>query len=543
MSRPPLLLAVAAALAFGIPPAAAGTAAVSEKAWEDRSIGFSIQPLRGWEPKAKKNPDDPLARNDAGGWYSKDPDWKGAECTVLRFGSFFGEGSRTVATEDAAKKEGEKKPDEPRAPRTPEEMFGKGLASFEAWQEMVTKSCKARGESLALNGTPAKFGEDQGMLYEGWLLRRDGSRVLLYGSSVRRGAFEVAVLYEAHEGKDFVRDLRGAYRSSTRSLRILPEKVMRKAEAEMAKKLQGSSAEEAWAEKAIANLPKGWKHSRTEHYVVLYDQSVDFTNPGLVARIGNQLERIRAQVYEKMFPAARPITATSIVKVVQDPEAYYAYGAPRGSAGYWSWPSRELVFFCLPGSQKGVDVTLDVLNHEAFHQYIFYAVGQVSPHSWFNEGHGDYFAGFNLSEGKFKQGKFAWRQDIIREAIEGRTHVPLDKFLKFSQQEYYRQGGDKAKGEDVRQNYAQGWSLVWFLRTTKDPRYTPILGKYFDVLKAAVTAWREGEEAAAAAEGRAPAQITPPDVDAKASEAALKAAFEGVDLAQLEKDWIASKPW
>src|SRR5688572_23282611 len=262
-----LLLLAALLASLGIPPAMAGTAAVSEKAWEDRAIGFSIQPLRGWEPKAKKNPDDPLARNDAGGWYSKDPDWRGAECSVLRFGSFFGEGSRTVATEDAEKKEGERKPDEPRAPRTTEEMFGKGLASFDAWYAAAQKGCKARGDDLELAPTPAKFGEDQGVLYEGRLLRRDGSRILVYGASVRRGSFEVAVIYEAFDGKDFVRDLRGAYRASTRSLRILPDKVMRKAEAEMAKKLQGSSAEEAWAEKAIANLPKGWKHSRTEHYV------------------------------------------------------------------------------------------------------------------------------------------------------------------------------------------------------------------------------------------------------------------------------------
>ena len=37
--------------------------------------------------------------------------------------------------------------------------------------------------------------------------------------------------------------------------------------------------------------------------------------------------------------------------------------------------------------------SLLVLYHEAFHQYIYYAVGEVAPHDWFNEGHGDYFSG------------------------------------------------------------------------------------------------------------------------------------------------------
>jgi hypothetical protein len=554
--RLPPALAVLVLLAAA--PALAGTAAVSERAYEDKTIGFSIHPLVGWEPKAKKNPDDPLARNDAGGWYSKDRDWPKAECTVLRFGNFFGEEDRGVATSaakpekpldpekpgDPEAPEGEKKPEGPAPPRTAKEMFGAGFKSFEEWLGWNKKFMKQRGIDIDLTPTKAKFEEDEGFLWEGRIVAGP-ARVLLYGASVRRAGFEVAVIYEAPEGKDFVRDLKGAFKSSAKSLRILKPKDMAKAREALEKKLKGATGEEAFAERAIANLPKGWKHSRTANYVVLYDQSVDFTNPGLIARIGNQLEKIRAQVYEPLFPAARPITATSIVKVLQDPKAYAAYGAPDGSAGYWSWPSRELVFFCVPGSQKGVDITLDVLNHEAFHQYIFYAVGQVSPHSWFNEGHGDYFAGFNLDvqAGKFRAGKFHWRQEIIREAIERKTYVPLEKFLKFSQPEYYRRGGDRAKGENVGQNYAQGWSLVWFLRTTKDPRYAPILGRYFDTIKAAVGKWREEEDAAAAKEGRAPAEITPPLVDAAASEAALKAAFEGVDVPQLERDWIESKPW
>ena len=40
--------------------------------------------------------------------------------------------------------------------------------------------------------------------------------------------------------------------------------------------------------------------------------------------------------------------------------------------------------------------TLAVLYHEAFHQFIFYSVGEVAPHSWFNEGHGDYFSGADV---------------------------------------------------------------------------------------------------------------------------------------------------
>jgi len=82
--------------------------------------------------------------------------------------------------------------------------------------------------------------------------------------------------------------------------------------------------------------------------------------------------------------------------------------------------------------------------------------------------------------------------------------VPLDKFLRFSQAEYYQRGGDPAKGGDVLQNYAQGWSFIWFLRTTKEPKYQGILDRYFNTLKAAVTGWRTADEEAARKENRKP---------------------------------------
>jgi len=61
--------------------------------------------------------------------------------------------------------------------------------------------------------------------------------------------------------------------------------------------------------------------------------------------------------------------------------------------------------------------SLRVLYHEAFHQYIHYAVGDVAPHSWFNEGHGDYFAGHNYRGRKFKSDVFRWRTGIIANAL------------------------------------------------------------------------------------------------------------------------------
>jgi hypothetical protein len=572
MDLRPLARALPAALvaaAFLSPGRAAGdTQSLAEGVFEDTSVGYAVRPIRGWEPRPRKNPDDPVERVMAGGWYmrpnpKKRDETDGVECLVLRFGSYFEDGDRAVATGPVeGKKEGEGgdegkpeggggegKPEggggeegkpETEAPRTVKEMFGKGPASFDEWFENWAKWQRTRGLYVDLKPRPAKMGDDEGRLWEG-VVAQGPHKFQVIGASVRRGPFEVAILYFAPDGKWFARDYKSAFSSSAKSLRILPEKTMRRAREALEKKLKGADPEAAFVEKAIAGLPPGWKHHRTDHYVIVYDKTVDFTNPGLVRRIANQLELIRANVYEKLFPAARPITALSIVKVTQDPKQYEAYGAPAGSAGYWSWPSRELVFFC---QKENTDVTLDVLNHEAFHQYIFYAVGQVAPHSWYNEGHGDYFAGFNLKEGKFTSGKFHWRQEKVKRAIESKTYVPLKDFLSFDQNKYYgRFGGDDRSGGNIGQNYAQGWSLVWFLRTTKDEKYAGVLDRYFDTIKAEVGAWRTKEEEQAAAEERAPAELIPPKVNQDACEAALKAAFGAIDVEQLEKDWIASKPY
>ncbi|MFQ5845295.1 MAG: hypothetical protein ACE5JG_09950, partial [Planctomycetota bacterium] len=235
--------------------------------------------------------------------------------------------------------------------------------------------------------------------------------------------------------------------------------------------------------------------------------------------------------------------------------------------------------------------------HEAFHQYIHYAVGDVAPHSWFNEGHGDYFAGHNYRSHKFRAAPFRWRTGIIANAIAQKTYVPLLDFLKYTQGEYYSNPG---------LCYAQGWSLVYFLREVerrrikKYKKYWGVLDRYFEAIKRNVKTVKdkglygleepppappgeEGEPKDPAAEQPVEAEPEPdpfaglpvppglekpfpgehPRAGEKAArptaegnsetrsvvgpkitgvksalDAAVDEAFRGIDLAQLEKDWI-----
>lgn len=302
-------------------------------------------------------------------------------------------------------------------------------------------------------------------------------------------------------------------------------------------------------------LVKGWKADRTKNYILVYHEEVD---PKLVKAIGAQIEAIRAQVYEVLFPPDKQITAFSIVRVCKDQEQYMGYGAPGGSAGYWDSHSEELVFY----ESKPKEDSLRVLYHEAFHQYIFYSVGDFAPHSWFNEGHGDFFAGHDYEGGKFVIGPFSWRISDAKDFKHNPNRPRLKDWVNWTQGEYY---GNNKLGIPIGQNYAAGWSLIYFLRTTKKPEYQGVLDRYFKSLKGQVTAARNAREAAKAKYSDYEKKVkewedkvkddpslprpTPPEAsettDVGSEETwlpkALDEAFKGIDWDAIEKDWLAAK--
>ena len=159
--------------------------------------------------------------------------------------------------------------------------------------------------------------------------------------------------------------------------------------------------------------------------------------------------------------------------------------------------------------------TWAVLNHEAFHQYVFYFFGNLSPHSWFNEGTGDFFSGFQLEGSRFKLEPFNWRIGTVKENIDPKNpagkYAPLKELVRWSQAEYYGQNKYKLGGGE---NYAQGWSFIYFLRTGKkkakdwNPAWETILDTYLRTL------------------------VETDDLDK-----AVDKAFAGVDWNELERVW------
>jgi hypothetical protein len=296
-----------------------------------------------------------------------------------------------------------------------------------------------------------------------------------------------------------------------------------------------------WLKKT--KLVAGWKamDSPKKQYVLIYADGVP---EKLVKQIADQIESLRGQVYEVVFPPDRPITAISVIRVCKDHEQYMAYHAPGGTAGYWSSYDKELVFY---EDTSNKNDSLRVLYHEGFHQYIYYSVGACDPHSWFNEGHGDFFFGHNFKDGKWQLGKSLDRIGDAAKVKREKRVPPLQDWLHWSQDQYY---GNNEAGLTGLENYALGWDLVYFLRTTKKPEYQGILQRYFDTLKGLVTAAHD-ERVKAREKAKAEGKDVGGGIEDDEELAnrmhedewlgkALAAGFKGVDLDQLYKDWTTT---
>jgi len=279
----------------------------------------------------------------------------------------------------------------------------------------------------------------------------------------------------------------------------------------------------------IEAMEDGWKVEDTENYIVVYNTS----DQPLVRRIVKDLEDIREK-YIELFPPSGPIEAVSTVRVCSSMEEYHSYGGPPGSAGYWYDVTEELVLPDATVRKKGEKTdksnTFIILYHEAFHQYIHYSAGKLSPHSWFNEGYGDFFSGAEISGGKVKKiGPNPWRVATIKKAVERRKHVPLADIIRYEQGDYYRNAG---------LCYAEGWSIIYFLNTSKDAQrhevWSHILPVYFETLKAE---WRY-QLARLESEGKEEDPTAKLAAQKEAREAAVDAAFEDVDIWELQKAWM-----
>ncbi len=273
-------------------------------------------------------------------------------------------------------------------------------------------------------------------------------------------------------------------------------------------------------------LVRGWRAEDTDNYIVVYSTK----DQPLIRKMCLDIEFLRTQ-YEKYFPPVAPIQAVSTVRVCRDRDEYLAYGGDADSLGYWHAPAGELVLYDAARARKRAvsddSETFEVLYHEAFHQFIHYSAGELAPHPWFNEGHGDFFGGA-VVHGEVRSIEVnARRLEVIQAAIAKSKTLGFDELLHME---------ERAFMECASLAYAQSWSIVYFLRTAPEAQrhavWSSMLPTYFDVLKRSFV-----EEKTRLPAEKAADRVALWQAGRAARTKALDASLAGVDLAELEAAW------
>jgi hypothetical protein len=421
-----------------------------------------------------------------------------------------------------------------RAPETdPEDFRRRPPSSVQAWiEDFGPGAMRAWREDPRGHGTLKSQGLE---LSEHEFTETMGAdtEVRLYAAVLRLSpAQSVALVFNGPGGSRWSQH-KGAARSLAKTLRPLP---LSRPPSEGA---AGTPRERKRAalELEVSRSPQ-WKLYETQNYFVISNED----DQGFIEEALERLEAIR-QVFQRHFPEehalrlrARAAAAqtggqsgaaeaslpaaeaaerarTSVVRICSTGDQYLSYGGPAGTGGYFHRRSEELVLFD-DQSVRGRDATWSAMNHEAFHQYVHQYFGELAPHPWYNEGHGDYFGAFEYARGEFVPARSKERLRAVQEMLRAGRFVPLSELVRWTQKQYY---GENALGLERVQCYAQGWSLVHFLRTGKqaargwNDAWDSILDTYLEVL------------------------VTTRDL-----EQAVERAFAGVDWAELEACWRAA---
>ena len=217
------------------------------------------------------------------------------------------------------------------------------------------------------------------------------------------------------------------------------------------------------------NALDDWWYVEMPHYVLV--SNLKKSNKGLVDRIQKDIEILRS-AFELFYPPVKPIEEVSVIRVFNSREEYLTYvGAEyEWTIGLWMPSRKELVISPTgSGGSGGKKEILDTAYHEAFHQYIFYALDQTAIPMWLNEGQACLFEATRFSAAKKfitideNDGQLAY-MEYGRQFGE---HLDVIDMMFLPREEFYVAAELMSEDEAMRRrglHYATAWAFAYFLR-------------------------------------------------------------------------------
>lgn len=243
------------------------------------------------------------------------------------------------------------------------------------------------------------------------------------------------------------------------------------------------------ARKSIANM-KDWWFAETPEYIFLSDIR-SATGKNLVKELQATMPTLRA-AYGKLVPSYEGGTDVSVVRIYEEPEAYKQYVGKEieWSVGVWSPMRRELVILS-QGRDK--EQTMEIIKHEGFHQYLFYASGMIENALWFNEGHACFFETTEVdNKGRVEIPENTRVNHLLENLDDAARQLP--KLLHASRAAFYG-GSDQQRS----MNYTTAWALVYFLRKGVPAEKLTAYASILDTYRTSLATTKNADEATTAA--------------------------------------------
>ncbi|MBP5227227.1 MAG: hypothetical protein J6336_07570 [Kiritimatiellae bacterium] len=255
------------------------------------------------------------------------------------------------------------------------------------------------------------------------------------------------------------------------------------------------------AKKSIANMD-GWWFAETPDYIFLSD-----VRSALGKRLVQTLQNTMPAYRKALVKLVKPYSETEEVHVVRIFENADDYKRHVGeshewSSGLWDPGHRELVI--LSGGKDASD-TMEIIRHEGFHQYLFYASDMIPNAMWYNEGTACFCEGVKIdNRGKVTFGESANRAAHVDQELDKVVRAIPD-VINLDYNGFYAKSRDR-----LLLNYSTAWALIYFLQkgapsNRRYAAYTSILPTYRKAL-----------------------------LETKDCAKATEAAFEGIDMKALQ---------
>jgi len=231
---------------------------------------------------------------------------------------------------------------------------------------------------------------------------------------------------------------------------------------------------------SIRGLPDWW-YVETENYIILSNMST--RHRIFVRDLQEDLEMLRT-AYEKFLPPRKPVSAVSTVRVFATPEEYTRHVGKNyeWTGGIWMPDKRELAIRPITwGSNRDQrKQTLRVVYHEAFHQYLHYAMDLTKTSAWYNEGHAELFETVTVRNNQLRLPENDEQARQVQALIKS-GGVDLQRLLEMSYADFY--SPDK---QIRRANYTLAWAFTYYLRKEvgrqRSSPFAGLLDNYASVL-------------------------------------------------------------